>query len=131
MARRSWIENSGFLLECTPIATISRSQRPTACLTTSRWPLVTGSNEPGYSAMRGINPIYLGPGCPASRAHSRLWGKGHPLILNRFAARGVSQAKPIMFRPLTGDETKLRRNETILGLREDSRKRGLGSNERG
>src|SRR5882672_3704119 len=50
------MENIGFLLELTPMATISRSHRPTACPTTSRWPLVTGSNEPGYSAMRGINP---------------------------------------------------------------------------
>jgi len=33
-----------------------------------------------------------------------------------------------MFRAVTGDETKLRRNETIFRLREDIRKRGLGSN---
>jgi hypothetical protein len=48
--------------------------------------------------------------------------------LNRFAARGVSQGKPAMFRAVTGDETKLRRDETIFGLREDIRKRALGSN---
>jgi len=48
--------------------------------------------------------------------------------LNRFAARGVSQGKPTMFRAVTGDETKLRRNETIFRLREDIRKRALGSN---
>jgi len=33
-----------------------------------------------------------------------------------------------MFRPKTGNETKLRRDETIFGLREDIRKRALGSN---
>src|SRR3954464_15852874 len=38
------------------MATTSRSHRPTACLTTSRWPLVTGSKEPGYRAIRGIAP---------------------------------------------------------------------------
>jgi len=48
--------------------------------------------------------------------------------LNRFAAAGFSQAKPTMFRAVTGDETKLRRNETIFRLREDIRKRALDSN---
>src|SRR5205085_10191183 len=38
------------------MAMISRSHRVTECRTTSRWPLLTGSNEPGYSAMRGMIP---------------------------------------------------------------------------
>jgi hypothetical protein len=33
-----------------------------------------------------------------------------------------------MFRAVTGDETKLGRDETIFGLCEDIRKQALGSN---
>jgi hypothetical protein len=34
-----------------------------------------------------------------------------------------------MFRAVTGDETKLQRDETIFGPREDIRKQALGSNQ--
>ena len=40
-------KNSGFLPAWMATATTRRSHRPTACRTTSRWPLVTGSKEPG------------------------------------------------------------------------------------
>lgn len=44
---RSSVENSGFLPGWTPIATTSLSHSDTLCRTTSRWPLVMGSKEPG------------------------------------------------------------------------------------
>ena len=46
MASRSSAENSGALPGLTPTASTSLSASRTAWRTTSRWPLVTGSNDP-------------------------------------------------------------------------------------
>ncbi len=45
-AARSSAENSGALPGCTPMAITRRSTSRQAWRTTSRWPFVTGSNEP-------------------------------------------------------------------------------------
>src|ERR1700687_4327555 len=109
MSRRSRVENSGFLLEFTPIATISLSHRPTACLTTSRWPLVTGSNEPGYSAIRGMSPSTPPRAARQAGLVPALGGDRCCLIfrtpLNPSPGRGVYLGRPAGFRPLGGDET--------------------------
>src|SRR5579883_2744770 len=47
IAMRSSAENSGALPGCTPTAITSRRASRAAWRTTSTWPLVTGSNEPG------------------------------------------------------------------------------------
>ena len=93
---------------------------------------MTGSNEPGYSAMRDINPstppwaaLQAGP-VPAPCAKLRIFIFRKPL--NHLPACGVSLGEPAVFRPEVGDETQRRRDETIFGLREGTRKRALGIN---
>src|SRR4051812_24854010 len=54
MSRRSSTLNSGVLPGWVPIASTSRSASRAAWRTRSRWPLVTGSNDPGKSAVRGM-----------------------------------------------------------------------------
>src|SRR3954449_9323260 len=90
------------------MATISRSHRPTACRTTSRWPLVTGSNEPGYSAIRGIAP----PTAPRAARQAELG----------FALRRA------LFHGRFDHETKLRGMKPFSAIGEDSPKRRLGIN---
>jgi hypothetical protein len=57
---------------------------------------------------------------------------GQPFIsqsfLNHRRGRRVSYAGRRLFRPWMGDETNLRRDETIFRFGEDSRKRTLGIN---
>ena len=93
------------------MATISRSHRPTACRTTSRWPLVTGSKEPGYSAMRDINPS-----TPPRKTRKQAGSGGRPCqpfifqpVIEPLAGRRVSYAGRRIVSSRTGDETKLRR----------------------
>ena len=51
---RSSAVKSGVLPGCTPTASTSRSASRTALATTSRWPLVIGSNDPANNAVRGV-----------------------------------------------------------------------------
>src|SRR5258708_24808713 len=93
---------------------ISRSHRTTACLTTSRWPLVTGSNEPGYSAIRGINPVYPAPDGPASGPVLRQSLIGRLLFrLGRWTPPwDGGPPTPAFFHLPTRAETKLPQEET-------------------
>jgi hypothetical protein len=57
IASRSSALNSGVFPGCVPIARTSRSASRAAWATISRWPLVTGSNEPGKMAVRGMMAV--------------------------------------------------------------------------
>src|SRR3954447_3347320 len=87
MSRRSSTLNRGILPGWVPIASTSRSASRAAWRTRSRWPLVTGSNDPGKSAVRGMErgssarpepPQGPGPRPDAGLADRPGVGPGHP-----------------------------------------------------
>src|SRR6202051_5333170 len=101
ISRRSSAENSGFFPGWIPMATTSRSHRPTACRPTARWPLVTGWNEQGYSAIRGINPSTPPRAAPQAGPVPVFGPPGLVFIfrrpLNQFGGQRVSSASRLCF----------------------------------
>ena len=128
MASRSSALNRGVLPGWVPIASTRRSASRAAWRTTSRWPLVSGSNEPGKSAVRGMNwgltrrfrrrkvarpplPIRAGPGDPDKKMRPRREPFAASLQPTRQRGRNEARGQAV-----TGEPNMLIYRKSILAI---------------